>query len=115
MAAEAGHDGATDGRSEPTVLFIQSRTTHSRSPSAAPDQSYCDADFGRLARETCAFLQRHWPTFDRSRTDDSDAHYRLLLRHPLREKALRGSRASSGLSLVLSARSGGQDSPSTAL
>src|SRR5437016_2787912 len=38
-AAEVCHDGSADGRSEPTVLFVQSRKPYSGRPSAASDQS----------------------------------------------------------------------------
>ena len=50
-------------------------------------------------------LQRHRLALDRPRTHAADADCRLLLRHPLRATAVRGSGAASGLQMVLSARS----------
>ena len=41
----------------------------------------------RPARAVGPILQRHRPSFDRSRVDDPDAHRRLLLRHPLGERS----------------------------
>ena len=48
-----------------------------------------------LHKELEAPLQRHRPSFGRSRVDDPDAHRRLLLRHPLGTQAVPGSRAAS--------------------
>src|SRR5215472_17624525 len=53
------------------------------------------------SRKAEALLQRDRPAFDRSRAHAADADRRVLLRRPLRAQAVRGGRASPGLSLVL--------------
>src|SRR5712691_12245489 len=64
-AAEVCHDGAANGRSEPTVLFVQSRKPHSGTTSAASDQSNCNTGACRSSPEAGTLLQRHRPSFDR--------------------------------------------------
>src|ERR1700716_3091334 len=65
----------------------------------------------RLARTVGSILQRHRPTFDRSRVADPDAYRWLLLRHSLREEAVRGSKTPPRIQVVLPARSQCRDSP----
>src|SRR6202047_3113975 len=71
----------------------------------APDQCFRDICARRLARTVGSILQRHRPTFDRSRVADPDAYRWLLLRHSLREEAVRGSKTPPRIQVVLPARS----------
>src|SRR5712671_1973444 len=59
----------------------------------------------QLAPTVGSILQRHRPTFDRSRVADPDAYRWLLLRHSLREEAVRGSKTPPRIQVVLPARS----------
>src|SRR5580704_13756798 len=77
----------------------------------APDQCFRDICARRLARTVGSILQRHRPTFDRSRVADPDAYRWLLLGHSLREEAVRGSKTPPRIQVVLPARSQCRDSP----
>src|ERR1700730_3565718 len=71
----------------------------------APDQCFRDVCARRLARTVGSILQPRRPTFDRSRVADADAYRWLLLRHSLREEAVRGSKTPPRIQVVLPARS----------